>query len=247
MTDSISDVLHYQGLDFWNPAHATRIDTLLDLVPLSPGQRVLDVGCGNAEVLLRLAERYGTKSVGVDRSPHALRIAKAAFAKRRPDADVTFLQQDIQASEPPAGPFDMIVWMGGPFLGRDQKSTFETFARWVEPGGHVLIGAGFWAQPPPAEYLEATGLTEDEQKDHATNIAWGVEAGLVPLYTCVSTRDEWDHFEGVIKTNVERYALAHPDNPDPRGRLEQGRTWFAAQQRWGRDTMGFGFYLFARP
>jgi hypothetical protein len=91
------------------------------------------------------------------------------------------------------------------------------------------------------------GIEREYLTVHAGNIECGIEHGLQPLYTSVSTRDEWDHFEGMIRANSERYAVEHPDDPDPRGRLEPGREWFMAQQRWGRETMGFGFYLFAKP
>ena len=71
--------------------------------------------------------------------------------------------------------------------------------------------------------------------------------GLCELYSCVSSRDEWDHFEGTLRANSERYALEHPENPDPHGRLEPGRRFYRAQQRWGRDTMGFALSVFVRP
>lgn len=54
----------------------------------------------------------------------------------------------------------------------------------------------------------------------------------------------------MIRSNRERYAAAHPEAPDPpdaQGRLEKYRDVFRAQQRWGRETMGFGFYLFLKP
>ncbi|MDH3590868.1 MAG: hypothetical protein OER88_03260, partial [Planctomycetota bacterium] len=91
------------------------------------------------------------------------------------------------------------------------------------------------------------GIGADELTDHAANIECGTALGLRALYCCVSNRDEWDRFEGTIHWNRETYAADHPDAPDPQGRLERGRTWLIAQQRDGRETMGFGFYVFRKP
>ena len=46
-------------------------------------------------------------------------------------------------------------------------------------------------------------------------------------------------------------AIAHRDhdycNPIAPALLERIRRWRAAYLRWGRDTLGFGTYLFHRP
>ncbi|MHC4925387.1 MAG: SAM-dependent methyltransferase, partial [Planctomycetota bacterium] len=59
-------------------------------------------------------------------------------------------------------------------------------------------------------------------------------------------REEWDGFEGRILENRERWCAAHPDDEDARAALERSRSWNDAQQRWGRDTMGFALYLFKK-
>lgn len=242
----MNDVSHYAGLDFWGPVGAPRMDRLLGLLRLESGAAVLDIGCGKAEVLVDLALRYGARVTGLDSSANALALAKAAFAGRAPDADATFVEGDVAEFEP-VEPFDAIVWIGGPYLGGSFAATVPALAAWLRPGGRLLLGQGFWMQPPAPAYLEATGIDAGELTDHPGTIACGTSAGLVLRYCCVSNRDEWDHFEGTIHANRERYAAEHPDAPDPQGRLDGARKWFAAQQRWGRDTMGFGFYIFAKP
>ena len=154
---------------------------------------------------------------------------------------------DATTLEAPAEPYDAIVWIGGPYRGGSVEASFRTLASWVRPGGQLLAGCGFWAQDPPAEYLAATGIAADFQGTHADNLDHAAACDLVPMYVCVGNRDEWDHFEGVIRTNVERYAVEHPDDPDPHGRIERGRPFYLAQQRWGRETMGFGMYLLLKP
>ena len=54
--------------DYCNPVSAGKIERLLDLLPLDESSRVLDLGCGRAELSLRIIERFGSTVVAVDRS-----------------------------------------------------------------------------------------------------------------------------------------------------------------------------------
>lgn len=238
-----TDVSHYDGLTYWGPMSVGRMDSIIDLMRLEPGQRVVDIGCGRGELLTRMAERYGAVAVGVDHSAAALEMARDALGQRAPSTKHALAVQDATtfAAEPASAA--AAVWLGGPFLGGTYRSTVETLASWVRPGGYVLLGHGFWSEEPPPGYLAATGIPAGDLGDHYDNLSIPNELGLRSLYVCVASRDEWDHFEGTIIYNVERYAQAHPEAPDPSGRLEQRRAFHLAQQRWGRDVMGFGLYL----
>ena len=241
-----SDVSHYDNLEHWGPISAERMIRLGAMLRLGPGDRVLDVGCGKATFLAHLAARYGAHTIGLDRSPHALALARETFAQRAPEASPTWIQADAAEQSFEHAQLDAIVWNGGPYVAfKGIHDTLRMMKTWLKPGGTLLVGHGFWIQPPPEDYLDATGIPSDEFTDHAGNIACGQAAGLIPLYCCISNRDEWDHFESTIHYNTERRALDRPD--DPPARLERRRAWFMAQQRWGRETMGFGLYLFAAP
>jgi hypothetical protein len=186
-------------------------------------------------------------AVGVDRSPFALDQARAAFAARAPDATPAFLETDAGSYDAGPDAVDAVAWLGGPYVGATFAETLAALRTWVRPGGALLIGQGIWTGTPPPAFLESTGIPAEEFSDHAGLLDLGLSLGLRVLYTCVSSRDEWDHFEGTLRTNSERYALEHPDAPDPHGRLEAGRAFYLAQQRWGRRAMGFALTVFARP
>jgi hypothetical protein len=70
--------------------------------------------------------------------------------------------------------------------------------------------------------------------------------GFVPVFTAVSGDAEWDAYEGLYHRTVEDYVAAHPEDPDAPVMAERIRRWREAYLRWGRDTLGFGLYLFEK-
>jgi len=71
---------------------------------VSPGDRVLDVGCGKGELAYDLSIRAGAQVTGVDFSPSVL-----AFARERFQAEgLAFVEGDVLAWRPPHE-FDVVV------------------------------------------------------------------------------------------------------------------------------------------
>jgi SAM-dependent methyltransferase len=76
-------------------------DFFLDRV--RPGERVLDVGCGKAELARDLAERGGVSVTGLDLNEDYLR-----FARAKPHPGVDLVAGDAHDYRPPQ-PFDVVV------------------------------------------------------------------------------------------------------------------------------------------
>jgi SAM-dependent methyltransferase len=119
--------------------------------------------------------------------------------------------------------------------------------RALRPGGVALFGDGYWKHPPPADYLDVLGATADEMGSHADNAARAREVGFRVLRTMTCNDDEWDEYEGLYCNAVERYVEANPDDPDASAMAQRIRRWHDAYLRWGRDTLGFGFYFLLKP
>ena len=62
--------------DYCNPISAAKVERLLDLLPLDASSRVLDLGCGRAELSLRIIERFGSTVIAVDNSSMMLDAAR---------------------------------------------------------------------------------------------------------------------------------------------------------------------------
>jgi SAM-dependent methyltransferase len=71
-------------------------------------------------------------------------------------------------------------------------------------------------------------------------------AGLVPICTAVSTEDEWERYEGLYSRAVEEHAAAHPEDPEAESLWKRIRRHHEAWEHWGRDTLGFGLYVFQK-
>jgi hypothetical protein len=129
----------------------------------------------------------------------------------------------------------------------DYQETLQAFLQLLRPGGLVLIGEGYWKKDPAPEYLEFLDATVEDHVPHARNIEIAEELGLVPLYALTSNQDEWDEYEGLYCRGIELYTHANPQDPDSPAMQERIRNWRKAYYKWGRDTLGFGLYLFLRP
>lgn len=237
------DVTHRDHL-ICNPTSPAKLDELIGLLDLPSGGRVLDIACGKGEPLVRIVERYGVRAVGVDLSPYHLGDARERVAARLPGADVELLEMDGAAYAGKPGSFDLAMCLGASWIWGGYRGTLRALSRFVKPGGLVLSGEPYWKREPDPEYLAADNLTREVFADHAGNVAIGVEEGLAPLYTMVSSDDEWDRYEALQWRAAERYAVAHPEAPDALAIRDRCRAYRDAYLRWGRDTLGWAMYLF---
>ena len=232
---------------YCNPIAAAKIERILDLLALNADSTALDLGCGRGELALKLIERFQARVTAVDLSAPMLDAARERARSRGALERLRLLEVDIAefSSEPDS--FDLAAMLGGGGIGGGIAGICRTLAGWTRRGGHVLIGEGYWVRPPEPDYLAHLDATPDEFRDHRGNVQAGIDAGLIPLHAFVASADEWDEYEWKYSRSIERYALEQPADPDVPAMLERIRRWRDGYLRWGRDTLGFGVYLFQRP
>jgi SAM-dependent methyltransferase len=233
--------------DYCNPIAAAKIERILDLLPLNEGASVLDLGCGRGELSLRIIERFKAQVTAVDLSSPMLDAARerAEWCGALPHLRLLQLAIAEYSAEPAS--FDLTVMLGGGGIAGGFAGICARLAQWTRRGGYVLIGEGFWAKAPAAEYLAHLEATADEFRDHRGNVQAGIDAGLIPLHAVVASADEWDEYEWKYSRSIERYALEQPADPDVPAMIARIRRWRDAYLHWGRETLGFGTYLFHRP
>jgi SAM-dependent methyltransferase len=226
---------------FAAPVHADTFTRLVDMLGLPAGAHVLDLGCGKAELSARIAERWGARVVGVERSPYALDAARARAAALSAGTP-TLVEGDL--ADPPPGPWDLVVNIGAMPPGT-QGAALRDWAARLTTGGRILVGDGYWRRPPDAGYLGALGAGADEMQDLDGMYTLAAEAGLSVVCAAVSPDADFEAYEVAYRDNALAWAAAHADDPDAPAAVARATGWWAIHERWGRDTLGFVVLLLA--
>jgi cyclopropane fatty-acyl-phospholipid synthase-like methyltransferase len=232
---------------YCNPLDAAVLEQVIDRLGLAPDRRVLDVGCGKATLLVRIAERTGAAGTGVDINPAFLAEGRALAERRGVPGLVTLIEREASGLDASSGPWDVGLCIGSTHALGGYPDTLRALARRVRAGGSLLVGEGFWKRPPDPEYLERLGAREDEMTTHEGNQATAEAEGLAVADAWVSSDRDWDRYEELYARAVETFVATHPDDPDAVEMRERIRRWRETYRRWGRDTLGFALYLMERP
>ncbi|GIM91972.1 class I SAM-dependent methyltransferase [Paractinoplanes toevensis] len=151
-------------------------DELLDRAAVRPGHRVLEIGCGTGNLVLRLARRTpGAEVLGTDPDPAALRRGRRKAARR--GLPVSFELAFADDLPVPDASVDRVLssYMLHHLDGPDKPRAMEEIRRVLRPGGELhLVDAhstGGRAHPRLADNApdRIVGLMRDAGLDAAEN------------------------------------------------------------------------------
>jgi SAM-dependent methyltransferase len=213
----------------WNDERWARLwpkrETLTDAVTsyvlasaaLTPGVRVLDVGCGGGRLSLAAARLVGHEGavLGADLSEPLLALARRR-AGEAGSRTIAFRHVDMQVDPVPGGPFDVAISQFGVMFFDEPVVAFSNIAAHLVPGGRLAFAcwqpielnawmfsaaiAGFVPPPPPPEPgKSATGPFSLADTAHTTEILEA--AGFQDV--------RWARHE--LRVDVPRDAIYDPD------------------------------------
>jgi ubiquinone/menaquinone biosynthesis C-methylase UbiE len=235
---------------FSNPISEEKLMKMVGMMEPKPNDHVIDIGSGKCELLIRLVERFQVTATAIELYEGAISEAKQQASSRIPEGSIEFIVDDaktaIESCEQSG--FDIGICLGSTHALGGLENTLQALKGLVKKNGYILVGEGYWKQTPSPKYLEALGGAEEsELKNHADTVKVGEDLGLIPLWSYVANDDNWDDYEWLYSQSIENYCLENPDDPDYDAMLERIRKWRRTYLTWGRDTLGFGLYLYRRP
>lgn len=236
---------YYEFLDFNAPLSDQRADAIARSLADRHPARVVDVGCGWGELLLRTVARAPAASgLGVDTDPRAVERGRANTAKRGLRDRVSFA---VDSATEVTDPADVVICVGSDHAYGGQRAALTALHSLVRPGGLLLLGTGFWERPPTPAEAAAIGMEPDELRDIAGLVDLAIATGLRPLAIQTAGRDEWERFESGYLADWETWLMQygdHPDATDIRAQSDQHRNeWL----RGWRDVLGFAYLTLGRP
>jgi len=237
-------MIGHRGMAICNPLGSDQLDALVALIALSGPRagRALDVGCGKAELLIRLCERSAWAGLGIDPNATLVAEARAAIAARAPGrVEIVEAEADPQAL--PSAAYDLAAAVGASHALGGTDATLAALAVTTRQGGHVLVGDGFWRRLPDAAALDILGIPAEELHLLPELVGAADAAGLEPLEVLVAREDDWDRYEWAHLRNLEAHAAAHPDDPQAARLWARRKRWRDAYLRAGRDLLGFALVL----
>jgi len=224
-----------------------KLNKLVELTRLNENSNVLEIACGKAEFLIRLAEAYNIQGVGIDISPYCIIEAKEKLKKRRPDSKIKFIELNGAVyKHPEENFFDLAMCIGAEWIFNGFKNTLQYLIQNVKRDGLVIAGCPFWQNEPPEEYLQALGFSKNSYGTHYENMLIGKDLGLELIYSVVSGKDDWDNYSGLNWYSGIKYINANPDDKDNielYNRIIKDRDSYL---KWGRETLGWAIYLFQK-
>jgi SAM-dependent methyltransferase len=240
-TSSIAPL--HADLEFNSPLSDTRVTQIMRTLQPLAGARVLDLGCGWAELLLRFAAAEpSVTAIGVDTDQEAIEHGRANAIARGLDNRVKLHVADV--SQWRAEPADVTICIGASHAWGGTAAALDALRQMLRPGGRVLLGEGFWMRPPTDAAVAALDGTELGSLADLVDLA--VDHGLRPLAVAEASTDEWDAFESGYALAWERWLLTHPGDPEAdqiRTQADEHRDHWL---RGYRGILGFAYLTLAR-
>jgi len=116
-------------------------DAYLDLLAITAGERVLDVGCGSGAVTREIARRVGSRgvAVGLDPSPALLAVARQLAKEAGVGDRIEFREGDALRLPFPDGSFDAVVCVTVLSHVPRGETAIPEFVRVLRPGGRLGV------------------------------------------------------------------------------------------------------------
>jgi cyclopropane fatty-acyl-phospholipid synthase-like methyltransferase len=135
----------------WNtPLSEAHADALIESLELGGAATILDLGCGWAELLIRVLRSADgdCAGIGVDTDGELLDRAAASIARGGLGGRIRLEDRSVTEWTEPA---DRVICIGTSHAWGGTVSALQGLRELVAPGGRLLFGDGCWEREPAPE------------------------------------------------------------------------------------------------
>jgi cyclopropane fatty-acyl-phospholipid synthase-like methyltransferase len=227
----------------WNtPLAIDHADALLKRLGASPTDRLLDLGCGWGELLIRglLRADDTVTAIGVDRDPVGLARGRVRAAEVGLETRIEFVQEP---AEQWADPADRVLCIGASQAWGGAAQALEALTGLVRPGGRLLFGDGCWEKPPTGAAMAMFG---DSVMPLADLVALATGTGWSVLALSTADQREWDDFESTWRLGRQEWLLAQDDAAASEPMATEVERQLMEYVGVYRAVLGFAYLVLAR-
>jgi cyclopropane fatty-acyl-phospholipid synthase-like methyltransferase len=128
------------GIPIWTegevpfvPTPLEVIDRMLEIAQVQPGDVIYDLGSGDGRIIIRAAQKYGARGVGIEIDPDLVRKAREEARRQKVEHLVEFRTQDALAVD--VSPATVVTLYMLPEFNAKLRPIFD---RQLKPGARVV-------------------------------------------------------------------------------------------------------------
>jgi len=236
------------GIRIMNPFSEARLMLVGELARalgcLQPGIRLLDLACGQGELLSRWAQRYGITGTGVDISQAFVEAALQRAAELGVASQVEFIQGDVAQSAQNLTGYDVVSCLGAMDIGGSTAATLNLMKKALKDGrdGLLLVGEPFWNREPNTQAALAFGIKPGDVLTLPALYELFDQAGLQLLNMVLTDEEGWDRYQTYHWARIHQWLQENPDDPDAAQFRMEIEDWKRSYLIY-RGHFGWGVFL----
>jgi len=203
-------ILRYErifGETFVSTGGETTTKTFLNKLKLTPGMKVLDIGCGTGGSAFYMAKHYGVEVLGVDLSQNMLDIAnehKHKLFDEKVQKLVSFRLLDATMAVFPENHFDVVYSRDAIMHIAKKQELYEKVFKWMKSNGQLLVSEYVHGSIYPNVNKEYIDYIDDRGYQLVTVKEYGKILESVGFSNVVAS-DLTQDFVNILKKELEKF------------------------------------------